>query len=203
MLPRLRSLIDERAGQQTALEAVWALYVSGVWNDDLAAVLFNHPDPDIRAWAVRLVGDEHRDLSEMLHDRLIELAAREPDVTVRSQLACTAKRLTGPDGLPIVEKLLARGEDVDDPHLPLLLWWAIEDKVRSDREEVLQRFASRAAWQLPIARSTVIERLARRYLVERLRNRICRLRRSSNRRRRATTCGCSWPRWKKISPGRG
>ena len=47
------------------------------------------------------------------------------------------------------------------------MWWAIEDKALSDREEVLQRFASATAWQLPIARSTVIERLARRYLAER------------------------------------
>ena len=99
-----------------ALEALWALYVSGGWSETLALELIEHANPDIRNWAVRFVGDDKRELPAEIRGRLVELAAREPDVTVRSQLACTAKRLTGHDGLPIVEKLLARGEDAGDPH---------------------------------------------------------------------------------------
>ena len=40
---------------------------------------------------------------------------------------------------------------LNDPHIPLLLWWALEDKAVSDRERVLQLFDSPAAWQNPLA----------------------------------------------------
>ena len=66
--------------------------------------------------------------------------AREPNVEVRSQLACTAKRLPAVERLPIVRGLLAHDEDVADIHLPLLLWWALESKCESDREAVVNLF---------------------------------------------------------------
>ncbi len=65
-----------------------------------------------------------------------------------------------------MEQLLGRSEDVADPHIPLLLWWAIEDKAISDRERVLGLVDSAAAWNRPITRAVVVERLARRYLAE-------------------------------------
>jgi hypothetical protein len=59
-----------------------------------------------------------------------------------------------------------RAEDLTDPHIPLLLWWAIEAKAVSDRERVLRLIDSPAAWDRPIAREVIVERLARRYLAE-------------------------------------
>ena len=71
---------------------------------------------------------------------LARRAAIEPDIEVRSQLACSAKRLPARDGLPIVRALLTQSEDERDIHLPLLLWWAIESKVATDPEAVLALF---------------------------------------------------------------
>ena len=51
----------------------------------------------------------------------------------------------------------------DDIHLPLLLWWAIEAKVATDPEAVLALFQDRATWDLPIVRTTIAERLMRRF----------------------------------------
>ena len=65
-----------------------------------------------------------------------------------------------------MEELLGRAEDVADPHIPLLLWWAIEDKAISDRDRVLKLVDSAEAWNRPITRAVVVERLARRYLGE-------------------------------------
>ncbi len=59
--------------------------------------------------------------------------------------------------------LLARSEDARDIHLPLLLWWALEAKVATDPEAVLALFQDRAIWDLPIVRTTVAERLMRRF----------------------------------------
>jgi putative membrane-bound dehydrogenase-like protein len=167
VLSRLQKLIEQTADEHLALEALWTLYVSGGWNNALAIKLLDHASPQVRAWSVRLIGDEKRELSPAVRQRLVELADREPNPAVRSQLACTCKRLKADDGLAIVTRLMRRGEDQPDPHIPLLLWWAIEDKAITARDRVLGLFASSETWQLPIVRGTLVERLARRYLAER------------------------------------
>ncbi len=163
--PRLADMVLHEKDGKLALEALWALYVSGGFSDELAMKFLDHPFEHVRSWTVRLLGDR-RQVARCFHDRLVELARHEPSVTVRSQLACTCKRLPGAVALPIVEQMLARAEDVADPHIPLLLWWAIEDKVVSDRERVLKLVGSTQAWNRPITRAVIVERLARRYLGE-------------------------------------
>jgi hypothetical protein len=123
-----------------------------------------HPSEHVRAWTVRLLGDERRVASRCL-DRLVELARHEPSPTVRSQLACTGKRLPGPAALPIVEQLLGRSEDLADPHIPLLLWWAVEDKAISDRALVL-KLVGWPAPESPITRAVIVGPPASRYLAE-------------------------------------
>jgi hypothetical protein len=88
---------------------------------------------------------------------------REPYVEVRSQLASSARRLPASQCLPIVRALLARSEDVEDIHIPLLLWWAIESKAGSDRDAVIALFGEPAVWELPIVRQHVLSRVMRRY----------------------------------------
>lgn len=165
-IPRLQKIIQTPGDDRLALEALWALYVSGGWNETLALQLLDHPSADIRAWTVRLVGDPREALSSSMAQRLGHLAETEPNVSVRSQLACTAKRLPSADGLPIVARLLRRSEDALDPHLPLLLWWAIEDKTLADRDRVLSLFAEADAWTMPLVRDVIVQRVAKRYLAE-------------------------------------
>ena len=167
ILSRLERMIFDSTDEHLALEALWAFYVSGGWNDAISLRLLDHVSADVRAWTVRLVGDEQRrTLPKPLHARLVQLASSEPSATVRSQLACTCKRLCGADGLPIVEKLWRHNEDVADLHIPLLLWWAVEDKAITDRDRVLEMFSSSETWRLPLIQGTIVERLAQRYMAE-------------------------------------
>ena len=85
---------------------------------------------------------------------------------VRNQLACTCKRLPGPDALPILRELLHRDEDMADPQIPLLLWWAIESKAVSNREQVLAMLLDGDPWKVPLVRRFIIDRLGRRYAAE-------------------------------------
>lgn len=162
---RLTEIVRNEKEAKRSLEALWALHVSGGLTDDLSMEFLDHPIDHVRAWTVRLLGDR-RQVAARFEYRLAELARREPSVIVRSQLACTSKRLPGPVALPIVDRLLGRSEDLSDLHIPLLLWWAIEDKVISDREQVLNLVATHEAWNRPIVRTIIVERLARRYLGE-------------------------------------
>lgn len=165
VIERLRKLIFAEPQSQLALEALWALYVSGGFDEALASELLSHPSEAVRAWTIRLIGDACS-LPPALQSQFLKIAANETDVTVRCQLACTAKRLPGEQGLPTAAAMLTGDSDAGDTFIPLLLWWAIEDKAVSDREAVLAIFADEAIWRHPLAGETVAPRLARRYAGE-------------------------------------
>jgi len=150
------------AGGQTALEFVWAANNLGAIDDRQTLNLLEHADPYVRVWVVRLACDDGQ-VSQALADKLADLAYREPHVEVRSQLACSARRLPAAQSLPIVKNLCQRSEDAADIHIPLLLWWAIEAKADKDRDAVLALFADKAFWDQPLVKGTIIERLMRRY----------------------------------------
>ena len=98
--------------------------------------------------------------------RLVEMAGTEPDVAVRAQLACTARRLEPGLGLDVAYRLLARDRDGDDPQLPLLLWWAVEQHAIAGREHAIALFTAPDAWRSAMIRSTIQGRLLRRYALE-------------------------------------
>jgi putative heme-binding domain-containing protein len=148
-----------------ALKALWALYVSRGFDDELAIELLGHQNEDVRAWTVRLLGDEC-EVSAKVAGRLVQLARDETSVIVRSQLACTAKRLPAGSALPIVAQLLLQDDDDGDPFIPLLLWWAVEDKAISEPDLVLEHIVDRQSWQRPLLGKAIAGRLARRFAAE-------------------------------------
>jgi putative membrane-bound dehydrogenase-like protein len=161
----LRRMVQESTDDHLALEALWALVGAGGFNEELAEHTLRHRSAPIRCWAVRLLGDEEH-LSPTLGRRLVELAAGEPNVMVRSQLASTARRIPPEFALPIIDHLLRHDEDAADPHLPLLLWWAVERHALAAREAVLRCFASSTTWNRPLAQQAILGRLIRRYAAE-------------------------------------
>jgi putative membrane-bound dehydrogenase-like protein len=144
----------------TALRDLWALAVSGGLDDAMALSLLDHPLPGVRRWVVRLLGDDHR-MSDALRPRLAELAARDPDVAVRSQLASSCQRWRAEDALPILARLMARPEDVDDPHVPLLIWWAFEKQMRADREAAIALIIGPETGREPLVEAHLLDRVAR------------------------------------------
>jgi len=162
--PKLRSIAASTENGRDALQGLWALHVSGGLDEDFAAKLLEHPYEYVRIWTVRLLGD-NKQVSPKMAQRLIALAEREPSPIVRSQLACTAKRLPADVGLPIVTRILDRNLDNDDLRIPLLLWWAIESKTISDREAVLEQFAQPENWSKQ-SYEQPLQNLIRRYAAE-------------------------------------
>ena len=138
VLPALKEQLAGARGV-LAVESLWALYGIAGLDDETAAALLGHPDEHVRSWIVRLLGDRPRtkqeypnysppgaDVSTELVAKLVQLAETDPSPTVRSQLACTAKRLDRSPGLRLASALAGRSEDAGDPFLPLLIWWAME-----------------------------------------------------------------------------
>ncbi len=164
-LPALRKLVFQEQGQ-VALEALWAVNASGGFDEKFALQALDHPNPFIRYWTVRLIGDTKK-ISPALQQKFVALARTERDSQVRSQLASSCKRLPATDALPVVRELLLRAEDADDTHIPLLLWWALESKCAQNRELVLDLFRMPSFWRTPIVSKFLVARLGQRFTAER------------------------------------
>jgi putative membrane-bound dehydrogenase-like protein len=95
--------------------------------------------------------------------KLVDVAKSETYVRVRSQLASTAKRLPADQALPLIDALLSHHEDVDDVHIPLLLWWAIESKATKNAAELLSLWKNPDVWRRPLVEKHLVARLMQRF----------------------------------------
>ena len=160
-LPTLEKLIDSEPGP-VALESLWALHLGGGLTEARAVRWLAHPNPQVRLWTLRLMADAGK-LPPALRDALATLAAREPQVEVRAQIACSVRRLPAAEGFPILRRLLEHDEDLQDPRVPLLLWWALEDKAESERGAVVSLLEETPLWNRPLVSGQLLDRLMRRY----------------------------------------
>lgn len=161
IIPLLKQNIREQTGQ-LALESLWALNLSGGFNEEVALETLNHENPAVRMWTVRLLCDDF-EVSNKVAKALAQRAEEESYVQVRSQLACSARRLPAEQSLPIVANLIKHEEDEGDVHLPLLLWWAVEAKADSNPEAILGLLEDKSLWQQPLVQKHLLSRLMRRY----------------------------------------
>lgn len=152
-IAQLERLVDERG----SLESLWSLNLQRELTTARAIRWLTHSDSDIRRWVVRLLGDRHEDLSE-----LVPLAAQEADIQVRSQLAATARRISAQTGLGIARQLMNHAEDLEDPHMPLMIWWAIESHA-NDWDSIQEFAADESLWELPMMRDAIAGRLMQRF----------------------------------------
>lgn len=160
VIPGLKSLLQNDRDETLALRDLWVLYVSGGLDDSTALGLLEHTVAAVRRWTVRLLGDERR-MTPSLAATLVELARNDPDPLVRSQLAASCQRWDTSEALPILDRLMRRSEDRSDSQIPLMIWWAVERHLRSDRDAVVSRLATSEAEQAPIVRDVLLERVAR------------------------------------------
>lgn len=170
VVPQLKKQALEEKGL-LALESLWALYVIEGLDDETAMKLLSHSNEHVRAWIVRLVGDHSndgyaRDLPDAfrwnsLCDELNKRVEKEPSAIVRSQLACSAKRLGTRYGLGIALALAQHDEDLTDPHIPYLIWWAIEPLMNQDPGGIMSELPVRLD-DAQILREFLLERMVRR-----------------------------------------
>lgn len=94
----------------------------------------------------------------------LNFSADEYDSTSgRARLASAAKRAKSETGLEVIQKLLTYEEDIDDPHIPLLIWWAIEEHAEKGQTQLETMAADPETWESRIFREVIAERLMRRY----------------------------------------
>ncbi|KAA5547162.1 c-type cytochrome [Roseiconus nitratireducens] len=151
------NLLEDRLEQAGSLEALWAIHLMGELTRDRAVSWLEHSNADIRRWVVRLLGDRHEGVPEM-----ISMTEQESDVQVRCQLASTAARVDAVTAMGILDQLARHEEDLRDPHLPLLCWWALEAHAE-DWSAVANLLSDDTFWDTPLARQSLLSRLMQRY----------------------------------------
>jgi putative membrane-bound dehydrogenase-like protein len=121
--------------EHARLRALWTLQAAKMINDtDLRAAL-RDPSAHVRAWGVTLAVDSVK--PKNLHlDALLRLAAEDRAPQVRLALASALQRLSPKERLPLAQRLVAREEDADDHHIPLMLWYGIEPLVEQQPGDV-------------------------------------------------------------------
>ncbi|MEQ8679885.1 MAG: c-type cytochrome [Cyclobacteriaceae bacterium] len=166
VLPILKDMLAN-GDAQSALEALWAINLTAGLEPEVALDALDHQDPYVRLWAVRLISDEKEpELQPAIAHKLAELAASENHLEVISQLASTAKRLTGQDAIPIISNLLRNESTAHDNDNQLFIWWAVESKSVSSRESLLTLFEDEKYWSQPLVKEFILYRLIQRYALE-------------------------------------
>lgn len=153
------------ADHDLALQYLWTLHAIGELDMPTAVEVLNHADSAIRRWTVRLLCEDPQPASEVAA-RLKLLITTERDQHVVSQIAASAKRLPAPESLSVVRTVAACDQFVGDPHIPLLVWWAVERHALADPDMTLRLFASPDAWRMPMIREGLVGRLMRRFAGE-------------------------------------
>jgi putative membrane-bound dehydrogenase-like protein len=162
LVPAFMKMLQGADGQQ-AIEALWAINVSGGFNEEVAKIALTHSDPYVRMWGVRLTGDSKK-VSAAIADQLVQLSTTEKHPEVRSQLAATAKRLQDATSVKMIKGLL-NSDDSTDPDLPLQLWWAVESVAELHRDDVIKMFEDKKIWSNPTVSKTILSRLVQRYII--------------------------------------
>jgi len=165
ILPELRRLARDSRGQ-IALEAVWVVNLIAGMDGEWAVALLDHPDAPVRSWAIRLLNDAVP-IPPAVHRTLAARARIEPAAEVRSELASAAGRLEPAAALAVLRELMRRQEDVADKHVPLRIWWSLEEAMKRDPDLVLNWLEEADVWQAPVFVGHIAPRIARRLAADR------------------------------------
>jgi len=157
--PALLAAAQQAKGQD-ALELAFALFATTPPDPKLTGALLTHPDPHVRRWAVRHAGDC---AGYGLCPPLYKVATEETDLEVLSQLASSTIRT--PYYYAVFEMAM-RDDLAKDPHVPLLLWWALESKQVLKNSGWLDRCIKEDRWKHPIIGQTLLPRLVQKCVMD-------------------------------------
>jgi putative membrane-bound dehydrogenase-like protein len=164
VIPILKKMVLEEKGQ-LALEALWALYVSGGWNDEMIEAFLKHPSEDVRGRVYPLLSNQSATLSQTAWAYLRDRIEDEKSPAVRSRIASMCQKLDA-HGSSIILSYLSENEflksDVDDPLIPLLVWWAIEKSALDRAGTISSIFIQHR--DHPLFRKYLMERIVQRYM---------------------------------------
>jgi putative membrane-bound dehydrogenase-like protein len=158
LLARLRP----EAPSPHALDGLWALHALGRLTPELLLETARHPSPNVARWSFRLMDECGWLERPEVRDAFLEAVRTSEDSELLAELLATGRDLAGPEALALAEAFVTRKRFDDDPHLPLLTWWLLEEATRDEPAELLRWTGNRQLWSAVLFRDILLERIARR-----------------------------------------
>lgn len=149
---------DKQLATPKRLRGMWALHCIGADNVPLLTSLLEDADEVVRAWSVRLIGQDPAK-SKSLGAKVTALAQKEPTAWARMELAAHLQRSSGEDRWLLAEALAKQAADVGDIRVQQMIWYGLEPLVTADPHRAL-KLASQSP--LPLVRQLVARRLVDR-----------------------------------------
>jgi putative membrane-bound dehydrogenase-like protein len=177
----LHSILRTNTNTTRRLRALWALHVTGgtqptislpstrpgrmlqrppfrtpvPQRSSILSTLLLDPDEHLRWWAIQLLA-ENRDVPAADVQQFAQMARDEKSPLVRLALASVMQRLPLESRWNIAFALARHGEDAADQNLPLMLWYAVEPLVPTDRPRSIELLKQA---QIPLLREFIARRM--------------------------------------------
>ncbi|MBC8356853.1 MAG: c-type cytochrome [Planctomycetes bacterium] len=151
---RLEELSEDK-DEMVHLRVAWTMFVVSDQKafKSVLTLLMHHDSEHVRRMAIRLLvddGDPNREGLETMF-RLAQHATPK----IRLAIALALQRIQPKHRMPIAARLMAHAEDVEDPYIPLMIWYAIEPLVESDETAALELAVNA---QIPLLRRFIARR---------------------------------------------
>ncbi len=111
-------MFEQQTDVTRKLRALWALYCTGGTNEEFLRKQLDHASEHVRAWAIRLLGDEKPPTDAVLA-KFVSMAPSEQSSLVRLYLASALQRIPLERRWGLASALAAREENAKDQNLPL------------------------------------------------------------------------------------
>ena len=153
---RVERMLTKEANPVHRLRALWLLAACGELHEDQLADRLSDADPHVRAWAIRLSVEDAPTMPRFL-SRVADLARTDRSPVVRLAIAGALQRVPVEQRRPALEALVDHAEDVSDPNLPWMIWYALEPVVAKDPKAALEWMPR---MKIPKVREWVARRVA-------------------------------------------
>jgi putative membrane-bound dehydrogenase-like protein len=161
IIPRLEALLAQ-SETHPALEALWVLHQMGQLRHDISLRHLEHPAPMVRAWIIRLAGDDSK-LEPKIFNKIKHLASHDTNAEVRCQVLSTASRLKSQQALALAKAILSRSGDINDPFIPLMVWHVVEAQCEEHPKDIMSTFNDNELWSSSFFLNEIAPRLMRRF----------------------------------------
>jgi putative membrane-bound dehydrogenase-like protein len=132
----LRRILQTNANPDHRLRAMWALHVTGGFQESQLMELLGDKDEYIRAWTIQLLCEDASPSIAALQE-FESMAKKDASPVVRLYLASALQKIGAKERWPIARSLVAHGEDAKDHNLPKMIWYGIEPLIQERADAAL------------------------------------------------------------------
>ncbi|GAB3991853.1 hypothetical protein GCM10028807_23170 [Spirosoma daeguense] len=134
---QLRQLFDTQTNPDWRLRAMWALHVTGGFDNATLVKSLDDKDPYVRAWAVQLLCEDQA-VPVSAQEKFVQMARADVSPVVRLYLASALQRIDAEHRWQIAAELMQHGEDKTDHNLPKMIWFGFESLVKQNPARALE-----------------------------------------------------------------